>query len=292
MSRRSDRLRWSLPGPLDLGARCRNNGGLLQEMLTAIPLPDEVHAAAGDLGGFLGPVQRTVVSARHAGLRSDGMGTVSDDIGPCEPRKTETELSPEQAAAAAMVAEARQRGLELTGPRGLLKLFIKNVLEAALNEELTEHLGHEKNRAEPDRGSTNIRKGSRPKTVLSDAAGEVAIAAPRDRDGTFEPNIIKTRQRRLTDVDEIVLSLYATGGEEQRTQDQRGRQPIGLEVVQLDRRADPAGEHGLPSLVRGVRSWRRRARPSGANPGQADRFAYRTRQRTGPNCGCAARTFR
>ena len=47
------------------------------------------------------------------------------------------QLSPEQAAAVVMVAEARQRGLELTGPHGLLKLFTKNVLEAALNEEIT-----------------------------------------------------------------------------------------------------------------------------------------------------------
>ena len=107
------------------------------------------------------------------------------------PRKTETELSPEQAAAAAMVAEARQRGLELTGPNGLLKLFTKNVLEAALNEELTEHLGHAKNRVEPDRDSTNIRNGSRPKTVISDAAGEVTIEVPRDREGTFEPHIVR-----------------------------------------------------------------------------------------------------
>ena len=60
-------------------------------------------------------------------------------------------LSPEQAAAAAMVAEARQRGLELTGPDGLLKLFTKNVLETALNEELTEHLGYEKHQAGPGR---------------------------------------------------------------------------------------------------------------------------------------------
>jgi putative transposase len=130
---------------------------------------------------------------------------------PVSPRKTETELSPEQAAAAAMVAEARQRGLELTGPHGLLKLFTKNVLEAALNEELTEHLGHAKNRAEPDRDSTNTRNGSRPKTVISDAAGEVAIDVPRDRQGTFEPRIVRKRQRRLNDVDEIVLSLYAKG---------------------------------------------------------------------------------
>jgi putative transposase len=121
------------------------------------------------------------------------------------------QLSPEQATAAAMVAEAKARGLELTGPNGLLKLFTKNVLETALNEEMTEHLGHEKNQAEPGRESTNVRNGSRGKTVISDAAGEVRIDVPRDREGTFEPQIVKKRQRRLTEVDEIVLSLYAKG---------------------------------------------------------------------------------
>jgi transposase-like protein len=121
------------------------------------------------------------------------------------------QLSPEQAAAAAMVAEARARGLELTGPNGLLKLFTKNVLETALNEELTEHLGHEKHRVEPGRETTNVRNGSRSKTVISDAAGEVVIDVPRDRQGSFEPQIVKKRQRRLGDVDEIVLSLYAKG---------------------------------------------------------------------------------
>jgi putative transposase len=121
------------------------------------------------------------------------------------------QLSPEQAAAAAMVAEAKARGLELTGPHGLLKLFTKNVLETALNEEMTEHLGHEKNHTDADRESVNVRNGSRGKTVVSDAAGEVRIAVPRDREGTFEPQIVKKRQRRLTEVDEIVLSLYAKG---------------------------------------------------------------------------------
>ncbi|GAA1300585.1 hypothetical protein GCM10009634_58780 [Saccharothrix xinjiangensis] len=124
---------------------------------------------------------------------------------------TGRQLSPEQAAAAAMVAEAKARGLASTGPDGLLKLFTKNVLETALAEEMTEHLGHEKNRAEPGRESTNVRNGSRTKTVISDAAGEVGIEVPRDREGTFEPRIVKKRQRRLTDVDEIVLSLYAKG---------------------------------------------------------------------------------
>ncbi len=126
-------------------------------------------------------------------------------------KKGERQLSPEQAAAAAMLAEARRRGLALTGPNGLLKVFTKNVLETALHEEMTEYLGHEKHRAEPGRESTNVRNGSRSKTVLSDAVGEVEIAVPRDREGTFEPQIVKKRQRRLTEVDEIVLSLTARG---------------------------------------------------------------------------------
>src|SRR3954452_9612107 len=125
--------------------------------------------------------------------------------------KTGRQLSPEQAAAAAMVAEAKERGLALTGTDGLLKLFTKSVLETALNEEMTEHLGHEKNRADYGRGSTNVRNGTRPKTVLSDAAGEVSIDVPRDREGTFEPKIVKKRQRRFTEVDKIVLSLYSKG---------------------------------------------------------------------------------
>jgi putative transposase len=131
------------------------------------------------------------------------------------PRKREQgpgrQLSPEQAAAAAMVAEAKARGLALTGPDGLLKLFTKNVLETALNEELTEHLGHERHQAVPDRESANVRNGSRSKTVVSDAAGEVEIEVPRDRESTFSPQIVKKRQRRLSGVDEIVLSLYAKG---------------------------------------------------------------------------------
>lgn len=126
-------------------------------------------------------------------------------------RKSERELSPEQAAAVAMVAAAREQGLSLTGPDGLLKLFTKNVLETALNEEMTEHLGHEKHRTDTGRDGSNVRNGSRVKTIISDAAGEVEIAVPRDRESTFEPVIVKKRQRRLGEVDEVVLSLYAKG---------------------------------------------------------------------------------
>jgi hypothetical protein len=167
------------------------------------------------------------------------------------------QLSPEQAAAAAMVAEARQRGLELTGPGGLLKLFTKNVLETALNEELTGHLGHEKNRAQAGRDAANVRNGTRPKTVISDAVGEVGISVPRDREGTFEPQIVRKRQRRLTDVDQIVLSLYAKGlttGEGRRS---RKRPSRGLPTRSWPRCKSGRAGHWMRCMWRSssTRSW-------------------------------------
>ena len=125
--------------------------------------------------------------------------------------KKRAEPSAEAAAAAELVRLAKEQGLSLTGPDGLLKQFTKTVLETALNEEMTEHLGHDKNQAPPERESSNIRNGTRSKTVLTEASGHVPIDVPRDREGTFEPQIVKKRQRRLNGVDEIVLSLYAKG---------------------------------------------------------------------------------
>jgi putative transposase len=78
-----------------------------------------------------------------------------------------------------------------------LKLFTKNVLETALGEEMTDHLGHEKNHIEVGRESGNVRNGTRVKTVISDAVGEVVIEVPRDREGSVEPQIVQKRQRRL-----------------------------------------------------------------------------------------------
>lgn len=125
--------------------------------------------------------------------------------------KKKADPSAEELAAKELVRLAREQGLALTGPDGLLKQFTRSVLETALNEEMTEHLGHEKNRAPQDRDSTNVRNGTRAKTVLTEATGHIEIDVPRDRDGSFEPQIVKKRQRRLTGVDEIVLSLYAKG---------------------------------------------------------------------------------
>jgi putative transposase len=125
--------------------------------------------------------------------------------------KKKPEPSAEELAAKELVRLAKEQGLSLTGPDGLLKQVTRNVLETALNEEMTEHLGHEKNRVPEGRESTNVRNGTRPKSVLTHATGQVDLEVPRDRDGTFEPVIVKKRQRRLGEVDEIVLSLYARG---------------------------------------------------------------------------------
>jgi transposase-like protein len=108
------------------------------------------------------------------------------------------------------LGNADEQGLSLTGPDGLLKQLTKTVLETALNEELTEHLGYDKHgpSGSPD---GNVRNGSRPKTVLTENSGHVQIDVPRDRAGTFAPRIVRKRQRRLGGVDEMVLSLYAKG---------------------------------------------------------------------------------
>ncbi|MFE2615318.1 IS256 family transposase [Micromonospora chalcea] len=113
-------------------------------------------------------------------------------------------------AAAELVRAAKEQGLSLTGPDGLLKQLTKTVLETALNEEMTEHLGYEKH-DQAGAGVGNVRNGTRSKTVLTDTTGPVQLDVPRDRAGTFEPQIVRKRQRRLSGVDEVVLSLYAKG---------------------------------------------------------------------------------
>ncbi|WP_027657346.1 IS256 family transposase, partial [Salinispora vitiensis] len=132
--------------------------------------------------------------------------TLNDQTG----RKKRPESTAEAKAAVELVRAAKEQGLSLTGPDGLLKQLTKTVLETALNEEMTEHLGYEKH-DQAGAGSGNIRNGTRSKTVLTDGNGPVQIDVPRDRAGTFEPQIVRKRQRRLSGVDEVVLSLYAKG---------------------------------------------------------------------------------
>ena len=106
------------------------------------------------------------------------MTATLDDV---TPRKKRPEPSAEELAATELVRLAKEQGLSLTGPDGLLKQFTKTVLETALNEEMTEHLGHDKNQAPADRESTNIRNGTRSKTVLTEASGHVPIEVPHRR---------------------------------------------------------------------------------------------------------------
>src|SRR4051795_8027422 len=92
--------------------------------------------------------------------------------------KKPVERSAEQQAAAELVRLAQEQGLSLTGPDGLLMQLTKTVLETALNEEMTEHLGYEKH--DPaGAGMGNIRNGTRANTVLTEHSGPVGIEVPR-----------------------------------------------------------------------------------------------------------------
>jgi transposase-like protein len=107
------------------------------------------------------------------------------------------------------LVEARASGLQLTGEGGLLQQLAKHVLESAVEGEITDDFGYEKH-ALAGAGSDNSRNGARSRTVLTNV-GPVEITVPRDRDCGFEPQVVKKRQRQLTGVDEMVLSLSARG---------------------------------------------------------------------------------
>ncbi len=102
-----------------------------------------------------------------------------------------------------------REGLALTGAGGFLPELVKAVLERGLQAELTGHLGYEK--GDPaGRGSPNSRNGSSPKTVGTEV-GDVALAVPRDRAGSFEPRLVPKGARRVGGLDEMIISLYAGG---------------------------------------------------------------------------------
>jgi putative transposase len=108
-----------------------------------------------------------------------------------------------------LVAEANEQGLDLVGPEGVLTGLTKRVLEAGLEAEMTEHLGYDKHAVEGRDGGYS-RNGTRPKTMLTEV-GPVPLDVPRDRDSSFEPQLVKKRQRRLRGVHEMVISLTAKG---------------------------------------------------------------------------------
>ena len=131
------------------------------------------------------------------------------NVAEAEKNEQPAESVDEQSVAEQLVAEARAKGINLVGPGGLLTQLTKQVLETALEEEMAGHLGYDKH--DPaGRNLGNSRNGVRSKTVLTEI-GPVEIDVPRDTDATFQPQIVKKRQRRLSGVDEMVLSLTARG---------------------------------------------------------------------------------
>jgi putative transposase len=98
---------------------------------------------------------------------------------------------------------------EIVGPGGLLAQLTKRLVERAMEVELTDHLGYEPH-AEPPGGAGNTRNGSTPKTLITDQ-GPVRIDTPRDRDSSFEPKIVRKRQRRFQGFDDKILALYSRG---------------------------------------------------------------------------------
>src|SRR5690606_27810513 len=95
----------------------------------------------------------------------------------------------QQQLAEQLLAQAKEQGVDLVGPDGLLNQLTKNVLETALDAEMTEHLGYD--RHDPaGRDSGNSRNGTRAKTVLTEI-GPVEIEVPRDTESSFDPQIVK-----------------------------------------------------------------------------------------------------
>jgi putative transposase len=108
-----------------------------------------------------------------------------------------------------LVEQARADGVDLVGPGGLLAGLTKQVLEAALEVELDEHLGYAKHAVE-GRNLGNSRNGTRSKTVITEI-GPVEVDVPLDRDSSFDPQTVRKSQRRLDGVDSMVISLTAKG---------------------------------------------------------------------------------
>src|SRR5215467_316962 len=148
------------------------------------------------------------------------------------PRKNDSRLAGQpplidEQLADQLLGRAQAEGVELLGPDGLLSQVTKAVLERALAEEMTGHLGYEKH--DPaGRGSGNSRNGTTGKTVLTDV-GAVDLEVPRDRNGSFEPRIVRKGQTRLDGFNDRIIALYARG---MTTRDIRAhlREIYGVEV--------------------------------------------------------------
>jgi putative transposase len=186
-------------------------------------------------------------------------------------------------------------GLALTGAGGFLPELVKAVLERGLAAELTGHLGYEK--GDPaGRGSPNSRNGSTPKTLATEV-GDIPLAVPRDRAGTFEPRLVAKGTRRAGGLDDMIVSLYA-GGMTVRDISHHLARTLGTElshdtistitdsvVEEVQGLAVPAAGGDLPDPLPGRAGGEGARRPPGAQQGRAPG----RRGRPGRVCGtCSA----
>jgi putative transposase len=141
--------------------------------------------------------QRPVADGRDVGIPS-GVDDLPDRVKEWLPDGVLDEL----------LAGARSEE-EIVGPGGLLSQLTKRLVERAMEVELTDHLGYEPH-LEPSGGTGNARNGTSSKTLVTEH-GAVQIDAPRDRNGSFEPQIVRKRQRRFEGFDEKILALYSRG---------------------------------------------------------------------------------
>jgi putative transposase len=129
------------------------------------------------------------------------------------PRKTKTTAAADQAAQPQIPSELLDQ--LVTGPmtpgqvQGLFDQFKKALMERCLGAEMSHHLGYAPGQAKPD-GTGNHRNGKSAKTVLTDA-GALRIDVPRDREGSFEPQIVGKHERRFTGFDDKIIAMYARG---------------------------------------------------------------------------------
>ena len=98
---------------------------------------------------------------------------------------------------------------EIVGPGGLLAQLTKRLVERAMEAELSDYLGYEPHQ-EPPGGAGDTRNGGTPKTLLTDH-GPVRVSTPRDRNGSFEPQLVRKGQRRFQGFDDKILALYSRG---------------------------------------------------------------------------------
>lgn len=137
---------------------------------------------------------------------------VKDPVERAEQRERQRELAEQLKASGALdaiFAQIDAGETPLTGDDGLLKGMLKAALERGLEVELTDHVGYERGASDAS-AFANSRNGTTPKTVATEV-GDVELAVPRDRNGTFTPQLVPKGARRLGGLDDMIISLYGNG---------------------------------------------------------------------------------